>query len=458
SKYVRLKISLFTCSVVPQSENTKRYEPNWASIDSRPLPQWFDQAKFGIFLHWGVFSVPSFGNEWFWWNWKGTKNQAVVDFMKNNYPPDFTYPDFARQFTAELFQPNNWADLFKNAGAQYVVLTSKHHEGFTNWPSNVSWNWNSMDVGPHRDLVGELASSIRTRTKLKFGVYHSLFEWFNPQYVKDKASNFKSKSFVNSKTMPELYELVNKYKPDIVWSDGDFGPDVYWNSTEFLAWLYNNSPVKDHVVTNDRWGTGIRCHHGGFYSCSDRYSPGVLQPHKWENCMTIDRYSWGYRRNANIQDFLTIEEIIATFASTISCGGNMLMNVGPTKYGMIAPVFQDRLMEFGSWLKVNGEAVYFSTPWRAQNDSVTPKIWYTQKSLAVYAFVLAWPSDNMLELGSPVVTSSSTVSMLGWNGPSIEWHQKSVQTNKGIIIALPNVPAVKLPCKWAWVLKLENFT
>nr|XP_002124240.2 alpha-L-fucosidase-like [Ciona intestinalis] len=451
----------FTKEEIPlvndEKQNTKRYEPTWKSIDSRPLPSWFDEAKFGIFIHWGVFSVPSFGNEWFWWNWKGTKNAAIVNFMKRNYPPDFTYPDFAKEFTAELFQPNEWADLFKDSGAQYIVLTSKHHEGYTNWPSNVSWNWNSMDVGPHRDLVGDLASSIRNRTNLKFGVYHSLFEWFHPLYIQDKAGHFKSQSFVARKSMPELYELVNKYKPDIVWSDGDFAPDVYWNSTEFLAWLYNDSPVKDHVVTNDRWGTGIRCHHGGFYSCSDKYNPGVLQHHKWENCMTIDRHSWGYRRNANIQDYLTIHDIISTFASTISCGGNMLMNVGPTKAGMISPVFQDRLREFGSWLKVNGEAVYSSKPWSSQNDSVTPNIWYTEKSGAVYAFMLSWPKDNALVLGTPVVTEYSKVSMLGWTGPTITWRQSSVVSNKGIVVNLPVVPVSQLPCEWAWVIKLEYF-
>jgi alpha-L-fucosidase len=116
--------------------------------------------------------------------------------MKNNYPPGFTYGDFANQFRAEFFNPDDWADIFNASGAKYVVLTSKHHEGYCNWPSANSWNWNSMDVGPHRDLVGDLANSIRKKTNIKFGLYHSLFEWFNPMFLNDQASGFKTNDFV----------------------------------------------------------------------------------------------------------------------------------------------------------------------------------------------------------------------------------------------------------------------
>ena len=254
-----------------------RYEPTWKSLDSRPLPKWYDESKFGIFIHWGVFSVPSFGDEWFWSFWKQSKYPAYVEFMKKNYPPNFQYQDFAPQFKAEFYDPSQWAELFKASGAKYVVLTSKHHEGFCNWDTKYSWNWNSMAVGPGRDLVGDLMKAVRNNTDIHFGLYHSLFEWFNPLYLQDQKNKFKTNTFVVDKTMPELYELVEKYKPDLIWSDGDAGPPEYFNSTGFLAWLYNDSPVKDQVVTNDRWGNGIPCHHGGYYTCQDRYLPGKVR-------------------------------------------------------------------------------------------------------------------------------------------------------------------------------------
>jgi len=434
----------------------KQYDPNWESLDKRPLPSWYDEAKFGIFIHWGVFSVPSFRSEWFWNFWKIRKHQDVIDFMKKNYPPGFSYPEFAKDFTAEFFNPDEWANLFSDSGAQYVVLTTKHHEGFTLWPSSNSWNWNAMDVGPHRDLVGELEKSIRSKTNLHFGLYHSLFEWFNPLFRADQASNWTTRNYVDTKAMPELYDIVNTYKPDVVWSDGDPAPVEYWNSTGFLSWLYNESPVKDTVVTNDRWGYGTACKHGGYYTCQDRYNPGKKQNHKWENCMTIDKRSWGYRREAQLQDFLTIEEIISTLASTISCGGNMLMNIGPTKEGMIAPIFQERLKQIGQYLKVNGEAVYKSTPWRAQNDSFTKHIWYTTKpgyTPQVYAFVLQWPSDNILVLGDPLPIGklSPTVELLGFEGGLLGWNM----IDNRLHVYLPVLAPGQLP--WSWVLRLTGF-
>ncbi|XP_053377585.1 alpha-L-fucosidase-like isoform X4 [Mercenaria mercenaria] len=449
---VILFISCMTCIVAI------RYEPNWESIDSRPLPAWYDESKIGIFIHWGVFSVPGLLSEWFWYYWKTKNSPKAVQFIKDNYKPDWTYQDFAKEFSAELFYPDEWADIFNASGARYVVLTSKHHEGYTNWPSKHSFSWNSMDVGPNRDLVGSLADSIRKNTDMHFGLYHSLFEWYNPLYLQDKANNFKTNEFVKFKTLPELYEIVKAYKPDVIWSDGDWeAKDVYWNSTEFLAWLYNDSPVKDTVVTNDRWGSGIACHHGGYFTCNDRYNPGVLQKRKWENCMTIDKRSWGYRRDAKIADILTMEELITTLVETVSCGGNILINVGPTHDGRIVPVFEERLRSLGKWLNVNGEAIYSSKPWIHQNDTVTPGVWYTTKNskkegLAVYAIVLKWPTSDSLYLASPTPTPSTRVTLLGYPTP-ISWQKSSTE---GIYLNVPVIPFNKMPCDYAWVFKMEN--
>lgn len=451
-------LTFFFLIFVGFSTGETKYEPNWESLDSRPLPTWFDEAKVGIFLHWGVFSVPSFGSEWFWYYWKRAKNPHYVNFMKKNYPPNFTYADFAPKFTAEFFDPDAWADLFEKAGAKYVVLTTKHHEGFTNWPSKVSWNWNSMDVGPRRDLVGEFAEAVK-KTSIHFGLYHSLLEWFNPLYMNDKANKFTTQKFVQAKAMPELYELVKAYEPEVIWSDGDWETtDVYWNATNFLAWLYNESPVKDSVCVNDRWGKNIRCKHGGFLNCNDRYNPGILQKKKWENAMTIDRYSWGYRRNIQLSQLLTTESIIEQLAMTVSCGGNLLVNVGPTHDGRIAPIFQERLLEFGAWLKLNGEAIYGSKPWTFQNDTLTSNIWYTSQKSAngtiVYGIVLKWPHSNELYLGSLRYSSSLQVSIIGYSGLI------KVMDNPmgGIILITPTIPINNIPTKWALVLKITGVT
>lgn len=258
--------------------------------------------------------------------------------------------------------------------------------------------------------------------------------------------------------LPELYELVNTYQPEILWSDGDGGaPDTYWNSTGFLAWLYNESPVRDTVVTNDRWGAGSICKHGGYYTCSDRYNPGYLLLHKWENCMTIDKFSWGYRRNAGISDYLTIEELVKQLVETVSCGGNLLMNIGPTKDGIISPIFEERLRQMGTWLKVNGEAIYETRAWRSQNDTVTPDVWYTSKpkSNLVYALFLKWPTSGQLLLDQPKATLGATEVKLLGHGQPLNW--TSLEP-KGITVELPHLTFHQMPCEWGWALALSNVT
>ncbi|XP_072142643.1 tissue alpha-L-fucosidase-like [Dermacentor andersoni] len=441
--------------------STGRYAPDWNSLDTRPTPAWYDEAKIGIFLHWGLFSVPSFGSEWFWWHWQGAKVPAYREFMERNYRPGFTYQDFAPQFKAEFFDPDRWAEIFKKAGARYVVLTSKHHEGFTLWPSAVSWNWNAGDVGPRRDLVGDLARAVRKKGGIRFGLYHSLYEWFNPLYLADKETGFETNHFVARKTMPELVEIVTTYRPEIIWSDGDWeAPDTYWNSTQFLAWLYNDSPVRDTVLVNDRWGKGTPCKHGDFYNCKDHYDPGTLVEHKWENAMTVDKDSWGYRRNARLADYHTIEELLAELASTVSCNGNFLLNVGPTSDGVIHPAFEERLTQMGTWLDVNGEAIYGSRPWRSQNDTVAPGVWYTSKNDTVYAIVLKWPKNNKLALGSLSLRKGATVSMLGLDGYDLTPYNAVTPENwrnVGLtVITFPPLTPDVLPTPWAWVLKIQG--
>lgn len=429
-----------------------RYTADWKSLDARPLPSWYDEAKVGIFVHWGVFSVPGFGSEWFWWHWQGEDppDSKCVKFMSKNYPPGFSYPDFAPQFHAEFFNPEDWADIFKASGAKYVVLTAKHHEGFTNWPSPNSWNWNSVDTGPHRDLVGDLGAAIRNRS-LHYGLYNSLYEWFHPLYLIDKKNRFRTQEFVLHKLLPELYNMVVRYKPDLIWSDGDWeATDTYWNSTQFLAWLYNDSPVKDRVVTNDRWGSGCSCKHGGYYNCRDKFSPGKLPNHKWEKCTSVDQNSWGYRRNMRLKELMDLPAIIKDLVDTVALGGNYLLNVGPTADGMIPAVFEERLRGVGAWLKVNGEAIYASKPWRIQIENATVPIWYTSKGSSVYAIMTTKPPKPTVQLLQPRTSPTTTVTLLGYPKP-LPW--SPVNPNAGLTILLPELP---FSPGQAWTLKLDG--
>ncbi|KAG0717008.1 Alpha-L-fucosidase [Chionoecetes opilio] len=448
-------VCLFSACGVGWGEG--RYKATWQSLDTRPLPTWYDEAKVGIFLHWGVFSVPSFGSEWFWQHWKGGKKGNKYEaFMKKNYPPNFTYQDFGPQFTAEFYDGKEWARLFNASGARYVVLTTKHHEGYTLWPSAHSFGWNSLDVGPNRDLLGELAYSLRSLVPhIHLGVYHSLYEWYNPLYLKDKANLFLSNDFVTQKTLPELYELVNLYRPDVIWSDGDWEAlDKYWKATDFLAWLFNDSPVNQTVVVNDRWGAGIPCHHGSFYTCQDNYNPGVAQPHKWENCLPVDAHSWGYRREAKLADLHSIHELLTQLAMTISCGGNILINVGPRHDGTIAPVMEERLRQMGSWLDINGEAIYGSKPWKHQNDTLTPAVWYTSKGDTVYAIVLHWPKESVLSLASVKITPQTHISMLGYTATSHSLHVQDPELKEGVNVIFPSMADIS--SQWAWVLAMKD--
>ncbi|MBK8195170.1 MAG: alpha-L-fucosidase [Lewinellaceae bacterium] len=281
------------------------YTPDWASLDKRPTPEWWTDAKFGIFIHWGVYSVPAYttlGNyaEWYQNSLENNAHEGKVrDFHRNNFG-NRSYYDLAEDFHAELYNPDDWANLFERAGAKYVVLTSKHHDGFCLWPNEQAaktWGfpWSADVRGPGRDLLGDLFTALR-KTSVKPGLYFSLYEWYNPRWKFDRAR------YAKDHAMPQLYELVNRYQPWVVWADGDWDatPDV-WKSPEFLAWLYNQSPVRDRVVVNDRWGSGVRFKHGGIYT--PEYQPDLdFENHAWEESRGMG-FSYGYNRTENAWDY-----------------------------------------------------------------------------------------------------------------------------------------------------------
>lgn len=423
------------------------YQPTWESIDSRPIPQWYDDAKFGIFIHWGVYSVPAWGpkgsySEWYW-HYMNDPKHPTYKYHRENWPALSHYQDFAPMFKAELFNPDQWADIFARSGAKYIVLTSKHHEGFCLWPSAESWNWNSVDIGPHRDLCGDLTKSVKAKG-LKMGFYYSLYEWYNPIYRSD------IKRYVDQHMLPQLKDLVTRYEPSIIWPDGEWEhPSSTWRSTEFLAWLYNESSVKDEVVVDDRWGNDCRGKHGGFYTTEYGHHAGEgvgKDSRKWEECRGMGA-SFGYNRNEDLADYRSATELVHLLVDLVSKGGNLLLDIGPTADGRIPVIMEQRLVEIGDWLKVNGEAIYGTKPWRVASEG---DVWFTAKDGAVYAITKRWPGKELI-LSEPKSSKSTIVTMLGRLEP-LKWKSKDGM----ISIEVPQLSVDEVPCRHAYALRLTG--
>ncbi len=365
------KIILLTIFCLSLLFAETKYQPNWESLDSRPMPEWFTDAKFGIFIHWGPYSVPAWSpkgtySEWYqYWlqnktlfgngNFTGTE---VYDYHKKTYGPHFSYYNFGEMFTADLFQPDDWAKLFEEAGAKYIVITTKHHDGFCLWPSEIAndrgFVWNSAQCGAGRDLIGELTASIR-ETDIKLGFYYSLYEWFHPWWQSDKPR------FVKEHYHPQFKDLIESYQPDLIWGDGEWDMTTDdWKSLDLLTWLFNESSVKDKIVINDRWGSETRKKHGGYFTTE--YEAGTKFDKPWEECRGMG-FSFGYNRNEDIEDYNSPQSLILMLADIVSNGGNLLLNIGPDHRGRIPVIMQERLKQMGKWLAINGEAIYGTTPW-----------------------------------------------------------------------------------------------
>jgi alpha-L-fucosidase len=438
------------------------YQPTWESIDSRPVPAWFEDAKFGIFIHWGVYSVPAYSPtvrdsvgvyeryaEWYWRRWEqpSATQHFFTEYHNRVYGPGFKYQDFVRDFNAQMFQPDDWAERFSEAGAKYIVLTSKHHEGFTLWPSEYAWNWNAVDAGPHRDLLGDLTKSVRDKG-LKMGYYYSLLEWYNPLYKKETIGQY-----VDEHMIPQMKELVTRYKPDIFWTDGewDYTSDIL-KSTSFLQWLYNDSPVKDYVAINDRWGKETRSKHGGYFTTEydlvhEGDSKGMKFERPWEECRGIAG-SFGYNRNEVLEDYSTSEELIHILINKVARGGNLLLNIGPTADGRIPEIMQQRLSDMGAWLKVNGEAIYGTRKWEnAPAVTASTTEYFTKKGDDLYLIITKW-QDKPVVINS--VGKVGNVTMVGYNGKV-----KYSASGGKVTISLPAVSPATIPCQYAWAFKIS---
>jgi alpha-L-fucosidase len=468
---------------------------DWSWIDAREVPAWWQDAKFGIFIHWGVYSVPAYGikgtySEWYWHNKdaypvkpkKQPRHDATNEFHNRVYGEDFKYEEFAPLFRAEMFDPDHWAGVFEKAGAGYVVLTSKHHDGYTLWPNNHASEsfghpWNSVEVGPQRDLVGELTEAVN-KTSVRMGLYYSLWDWFNPVWERDQAA------YVDQVMLPQMFELIETYKPQVLFTDGDWlDPYTLWRSPEFLTWLLQESSVKDDIVINDRWGK-VRKEHGGYFTTE--YGAGLDGSDRpWEENRGIG-FSFGYNRNETLEDYSSTKKLVFMLVDIVSRGGNFLLDIGPTADGRIPVIMEDRLSEIGKWLEVNGEAIYGTRKWRQEAQwsegknpgfnaheaiddrrhggydvfalTISPEpgyavkeLFFTQKDGNVYAMLPVWPEDGIVHVRDVNVGGDTEVTMLGVDG-SLEYQAD----DGGIRITLPRLLPGKLPSEYIWTLKISD--
>ena len=461
-----------------------KYEANWASLDARPTPEWVLDAKFGIFIHWGLYSVPSWGApkqyaEWYWQRLSDPKpDNPWRKFHEARYGADFDYKDFAPQFRAELFDPDQWADLFARSGAKYIVPTSKHHEGFCLWPSaeaSRTWGrpWNAVETGPKRDLMGDLKTAVEKRG-IKFGFYYSLYEWFNPLWAADR------KRYVDEHFFPQFKDVVSRYRPAIIFADGEWDmPSKDWKSEELLAWLFNESPCRAEVVVNDRWGKDCRHHHGGYYTTE--YAAGMKDAaHPWEESRGM-AYSYGYNRAEMLDDYKTAREFIYVLVDLVSRGGNLLLDIGPDGDGTIPVIMQQRLVEIGDWLKVNGEAIYGtraagrSCQWSAgrrpgqkfgeymieyklmeqvgaqpKGENAVMQAFFTKKPGVLYAITPGWPGKELVlrDVRAPAGVRASMLGVPGDLACRVE--------GTTLTIAMPALDPDQAPCRHAFTFKIPG--
>ncbi len=441
------------------------YEPTLESLDQHPLPQWYAGAKLGIFIHWGLYSVPGWAPlthpdhdfssndyikydpyaEWYL-NTMRIPGSPTQQYHKQHYG-DQGYYEFAPVFNRESkkWDPAKMAAIFREAGARYVVLTSKHHEGFTLWPSTTPNPTPSLKPGQlhaERDIVGELTTAVQ-KQGLKMGLYYSGgYDWtFNtgPIQVNSDYDAVKPQTDAYGKyAFAQIHELIDRYHPALLWNDIDWPKTG--NALQVEADYYNAIP--DGVI-DDRFGIK----HSDFTS-PEYEKKDQISAKKWEECRGLGR-SFGYNRAEGEAETIAPGELIALLVDIVSKNGNLLLDVGPEADGTIPPVQMERLQALGAWLKQNGEAIYDTTPWtEAAGKSVQgDDLRFTRKGDDLYMIILGKPKSNELafEMGAHSFTS---ITMLGDPKP-LGYEQMG--GNLGI--RLPE----HLPGDYAYVIKLAGY-
>ncbi|WP_405623835.1 alpha-L-fucosidase [Streptomyces sp. NBC_00076] len=440
---------------------TADYEPTDASLGRHQAPYWFSDAKFGIFIHWGVYSVPAWSPvgkqyaEWYW-NHMQDPNNDVYAYHAQKYGEDFAYDDFIPMFRAERFDPRSWVELFRDAGAQYHVLTSKHHEGFALWDTKLS-DRNAVKMGPRRDLVRELFdASTKYTPELHRGLYFSMPEFFNPDqpwmghaprnpYTLEPVpyTGYTSgKDFVKGYQAPQMLELIHNYSPELLWCDIGGAND----SRNVLAEYFNHakkSRVPADVTINDRSGIPFHDFTTPEYTT---YANTVVA--KWESSRGLDPFSYGYNQATPDDAYMTTEQVVQSLVDIVSKNGNFLLDIGPRADGTIPQIMQTRLRETGHWLKVNGEAIFDTTYWSRMAQLGEDLRFTVRQGKAFYIHSLAKPGSRLTVEAPVPIRSGDKVTMLGYNRP-LTWTQK----DGALVIEVP--AAARTAGEHVWVFKVE---
>ncbi|MGJ5756457.1 alpha-L-fucosidase [Streptomyces puniciscabiei] len=437
------------------------YQPTGSSLSGHQAPYWFQGAKFGIFIHWGVYSVPAWAPvgkqyaEWYWDQMQDPANPTHA-YHRATYGEDFAYDDFIPRFTAERFDPRAWVELFREAGAQYHVLTSKHHEGFALWDTKVS-DRNAVRLGPKRDLVGELfEASRRYAPELHRGLYFSMPEWFNPDnpWMGHAPRNpytlrpvpytgyTAGKDYVHDYQAPQMLELIHGYDPEIIWCDIGGANDSLHVLAEYFNHAKNRARPID-VTVNNRSGIAFHDFTTPEYTT---YANTVVA--KWESSRGLDPFSYGYNRATPDAAYMTAEEVVHSLVDIVSKNGNFLLDIGPRADGTIAEILQSRLRETGAWLKVNGEAIYDTTYWSRMAQLGEDLRFTVRPDEAFYIHSLAEPGARLIVEAPVPVRSGDKVTMLGYDRP-LNW----TVSGGSLVVDVPE--AARRAGRHVWVFKVS---
>ena len=363
------------------------FKPVWESLENYEVPQWYQDAKFGIFIHWGVYSVPAFGNEWYPRNMYKQGTREFEHHVKTyGSQKNFGYKDFIPMFTAEKFDPDKWADLFLKSGAKFVVPVAEHHDGFAMYDCSYT-RWNAVNMGPKRDIIGELANAVRKRY-LVFGVsYHRAEHWWffhegmkfdsdvrDPRYIDFYGPAQPETTQPNEEFLEDwlnrLCELLDKYHPQIVWFDWWIEQPAFEPYLRrFAAYYYNRG---------FQWNRGVAINYKNQAfprkAAVFDVERGLLEdidPYFWQTDTSISKNSWGYIKD---HDYKTADWIICDLVDIVSKNGALLLNIGPRPDGTIPEQEEEILLEIGQWLLVNGEAIYGTKPWKVYGEGPTKVI------------------------------------------------------------------------------------